>query len=101
MKECIARKIDYDILQKASNYVAKSHKGLIKKYTKEPYLNYCMEVATEVFLATGDVEASAAAILSGALEGTETTVEELQQEFGEELTYIVSCILLLAVKKNA
>lgn len=57
---------------------------------KNPYINHPLEVA-ELLAAAGvnDVITLSAAVLHDTLEDTDTTMDELCREFGEEVAEVV------------
>lgn len=83
---------DYAALLRALNFAAHKHRDQRRKGShKAPYINHPIEVAT--LLATyggiADVAVLQAAILHDTIEDTDTTAEELEREFGADVTALV------------
>jgi (p)ppGpp synthase/HD superfamily hydrolase len=77
-----------DLVQRALVFAATRHKEF-RKGSNIPYITHPAHVA--ILLAQHDFNEHimAAAILHDVLEDTETTPEELSQEFGDEVTHMV------------
>lgn len=80
------------LLLKAAHFAAHKHHGQRRKDADAtPYINHPIEVAD--LLATigkvTDVKTLCAALLHDTIEDTQTTAEELEREFGGEITSIV------------
>jgi (p)ppGpp synthase/HD superfamily hydrolase len=80
-------------LSRALMFAARKHAGQRRKgVLAEPYVNHLAEVALLVAEATEgrDVTAVVAALLHDTLEDTATDREELEREFGPEVTRVVA-----------
>jgi GTP diphosphokinase / guanosine-3',5'-bis(diphosphate) 3'-diphosphatase len=84
--------IHVDAILAAANFAARKHQGQVRKNEHaSPYITHPLTVAREIS-ATGKVDDQSilvAAILHDTLEDTETTRDELQQHFGEDVLSIV------------
>ena len=67
---------------KAMCFAMDKHKNQRRKYTNEPYWKHLAEVAALVSTVHSDPSVIAAAWLHDTLEDTDTTEEELENEFG-------------------
>ena len=74
---------------KALNFAKHAHKGQVRKYTGEPYINHCIAVSEIIRTAGFSIEVIAAALLHDVLEDTAITCEELEKEFGKRITTLV------------
>jgi (p)ppGpp synthase/HD superfamily hydrolase len=81
----------YEPCEKTLSYRAylfaqERHEGTSRKFTNEPYFNHCVRVSETVkkHVERGEREyLVASALLHDTLEDTETTYDELVQEFGQ------------------
>ena len=77
----------------AAEFAARRHSGMARKGRgNEPYVNHLAEVANLLAVATSgtDAELVAAGWLHDTIEDTDTTREELAQEFGTRVADIVA-----------
>lgn len=74
----------------AVTFATNKHEGQVRKYTGEPYINHCLEVADilRTFNARREIVLMAA-VLHDTVEDTETTFQEIRQNFGDEVTNLV------------
>jgi len=80
-------------LIKAADFAAFKHRRQRRKDAEaSPYINHPLALARVLKLeaGVGDVDALVAAILHDTVEDTETTVEELEREFGHVIAAIVA-----------
>ena len=80
------------LLLRATRFAAWKHRDQRRKGQRaEPYINHPLELAHVLWFegAVRDEATLAAALLHDTLEDTQTTVQELQGEFGEEIASIV------------
>jgi len=89
---------DVAFIQKAYAFGAKAHEGHTR-YSGEPY--YIHPTATAKFLAEFgmDAKAIAAALLHDAIEDGKVTAEELEQELGKEVLFLVEGVTKLGKHK--
>ena len=83
---------DYAALLSALRFAANKHRDQRRKGShKAPYINHPIEVASLLATCGGitDVAVLQAAILHDTIEDTDTTAEELEREFGPDVTALV------------
>lgn len=68
------------LIDQAYRFAVNAHGDQKRKYTGEPYVNHCVEVAKIVQSAGGDIEMICAALLHDTIEDTPVTHEELVKE---------------------
>lgn len=81
--------IDSSLLDRAIIFAVNAHQGVERKGKGFPYIVHPMEAMSIVATMTNDQELLAAAVLHDVIEDTETTVDELLQEFGERVALLV------------
>jgi hypothetical protein len=78
-------------IEKAAALARERHDGQLRKGPKQlPYVTHCEEVARLVLDHGGGEAAVAAAWLHDTLEDTDTTLDEIEALFGEEVAGIVN-----------
>src|ERR1700738_3482956 len=76
------------LVSEAADFAARRHSGMARKGRgNEPYINHLAEVANLLATATDgtDAELVAAGWLHDTIEDTDTTREELSQDFGRRV----------------
>lgn len=63
--------------------------GQLRKYTGEPYIGHPRAVASLVLTVTDDDAVLAAALLHDTVEDTETTLADIEREFGSDVALLV------------
>lgn len=78
-------------LLEAIRFAAEKHRGLLRKDEKTAYINHPIEVAYKLKHVGGIVDpvVLCSAILHDTLEDTETTRDELAENFGDEIAGVV------------
>lgn len=79
-----------NILDRAIVFATNAHEGQFRKGTKIPYILHPLEAAAIVGTMTTDEDVIAAAALHDVVEDTDTTVEEVIQQFGERIGSFVA-----------
>lgn len=79
---------DIDLLRKAYVFSAKVHLGQTR-LSGEPYLTHPLEVAGILTQLKLDVSSVATGLLHDTVEDTLTTLEEIQENFGQEIASLV------------
>ncbi|MFB3917001.1 MAG: bifunctional (p)ppGpp synthetase/guanosine-3',5'-bis(diphosphate) 3'-pyrophosphohydrolase [Terriglobales bacterium] len=79
---------DLDIIQKAYDFALKHHAGQ-NRASGEPYLVHPLEVANIVAQMKLDCLTVAAALLHDTVEDTGVTVDDVRNEFGDQIAHIV------------
>lgn len=78
-----------DIFEKAIDFATKKHSGQLRKLANTPYILHPLEVASIVGTMTDDREVLAAAVLHDTVEDTDTTLEEIKENFGNRVCLLV------------
>lgn len=73
--------------QKVYDFVAEQHGTQVRKYTGEPYINHCLEVAELVYKYTGSESMWTAAMCHDLLEDTKCDVTRLIVELNKAGMY--------------
>jgi GTP pyrophosphokinase len=79
---------DIDLLKKAYVFSAKVHMGQVR-LSGESYLTHPLEVAGILTQLKLDVSSVATGFLHDSVEGTLTTLKEIQENFGDEIAQLV------------
>ncbi len=79
---------DLTIIRKAYDLSLRYHTGQ-KRASGEPYLSHPLEVAMVLAEMKLDASAIAAGLLHDAVEDTAVTIDEIKQQFGEQVAHIV------------
>ena len=79
-----------NVLDRAIVFATKVHKGQFRKGTEIPYILHPMEAAAIVGTMTTDNEIIAGAVLHDVVEDTDTTVQQVQELFGERVSKLVA-----------
>ncbi|GAB6076006.1 RelA/SpoT family protein [Desulfurobacterium crinifex] len=79
---------------KAYEFAKKKHEGQFRK-SGEPYFTHPAEVAYILAELRMDVPTIIAGLLHDVVEDTDTTVEEIEKEFGKEVAFIVKGVTKL------
>ena len=77
------------LLLDACAFATRMHAGQLRKYTGEPYVLHCLEVARLVAGAGGSTAMIAAALLHDVVEDTPATAEEVEARFGPDIAEAV------------
>ncbi len=80
---------DQALVQKAYVFSAAAHAGQIR-LSGEPYLSHPLEVANILAEMRLDASAIAAGLLHDTVEDTRATLEEIKEQFGDDVTKIVN-----------
>jgi (p)ppGpp synthase/HD superfamily hydrolase len=76
-----------DLEAKAKNLAIDAHKH--QKYGEHPYITHLADVVARVKTITQDPEIIAATWLHDTVEDTEVTIEQIKQQFGDNVANIV------------
>lgn len=77
-----------NILEKASYFAKLKHTGQLDDEQKDYYKTYIEQVVSILYKVTEDDIILSAAYLHDTLEDTNTTEEELRNEFGNKITSV-------------
>lgn len=75
--------------QEVLSFATKKHENQIRKFNGEPYINHPIRVATIVREFTTDPDIIAAALLHDTLEDTDTTFNEIKEQFNDYIAHLV------------
>ena len=78
-----------DKLTLAIEFAAKAHDGMVRKKDKTPYILHPLEAATIVGTMTSDQDIISAAVLHDVVEDTDTTIDDIQDMFGDRVAFLV------------
>src|SRR5699024_3818031 len=81
-------------IKRAYEYAKKSHEGQFRK-SGEPYIVHPVQVAWILVDLQMDAETIAGGFLHDVVEDTETTLEEIEGEFNEEVALLVDGVTKL------
>ena len=82
-------KPDLTLIQKAYVFSAQAHEGVVRR-SGEPYISHPLSVANILADMQMDEATVAAGLLHDTVEDTETSVDEIDELFGEEVADIVN-----------
>ncbi|ADU96109.1 RelA/SpoT family protein [Thermovibrio ammonificans] len=83
-----------ELIEKAYNFAKEKHKGQYRK-SGEPFFSHPAEVAYILAELRMDVPTIVAGLLHDTVEDTDTTIEEIEREFGSEVAFIVKGVTKL------
>lgn len=78
-----------ELLEKAIVFATEKHSGQIRKLAETPYILHPFEVAAIVATMTNDEETLCASLLHDTVEDTDTTIEEIEENFGRRVALLV------------
>ena len=70
-----------NVLDKMIGFATEAHKGQVRKFTNEPYINHPLRVMETVKLFNGDEKVWAAAVGHDLIEDTSVTILDIEKEF--------------------
>ncbi len=88
------RNYDLDLLRRAYKLADAAHKGQCRK-SGEPYVTHPVAVAELLFELGMDTETLVAAILHDVVEDTDITLEQVTQQFGQQVALLVDGVTKL------
>jgi GTP pyrophosphokinase len=93
-------KSDIDLIKKAFDFAKNAHEGQ-KRYSGEPYFNHCF--ATAKILANLGMGATtiAAGLLHDTLEDAQVKTEQIEEEFGKEILFLIEGVTKLGKLRYA
>jgi len=89
---------DRQLITKAYNFAEKAHEGQ-KRVGGDPYFSHVVQTAKTLAKLGMDTSSVVAGLLHDVLEDTEITAEELEEEFGTEVTFLVNGVTKLGTLK--
>jgi len=88
-------KTDKELLQSVYAFAAKAHKGQ-HRISGEPYITHPLAVANILIDLELDIVTIASAILHDVVEDTSVTIEDIKQNFGDEIALLVDGVTKLS-----
>jgi GTP diphosphokinase / guanosine-3',5'-bis(diphosphate) 3'-diphosphatase len=85
---------DLDILRKAYVLAESSHRGQMRK-SGEPYITHPLAVTLILAELGAETTTLTASLLHDTVEDTEVTLDQVREEFGEEVAYLVDGVTKL------
>ena len=82
--------LDTSLLDRAIIFAVRAHAGTERRGKGFPYIVHPMEAVEIVATMTKDQELLAAAVLHDTVEDTDTTVEQIREEFGNRIASLVA-----------
>jgi len=79
---------DLHVIEKAYEYSEKMHEGQIRR-SGEPYISHPLNVAGILAELHLDLDSIATGLLHDTVEDTHATIEDLKEEFGDTVSYLV------------
>lgn len=89
---------DKQLIERAYRFSEEKHKDQ-KRNSGEPYFTHALAVATNCARLGMDVETIVGALLHDVLEDTDTTEEEINEQFGENVLFLVKGVTKLGKLK--
>ena len=87
--------VNVELIKKAYDYAEKYHDGQFRK-SGEPYITHPMNVALILISVYADFETISAGFLHDVLEDCDCTPEEMEEEFGPNITKLVKGVTKLS-----
>ena len=82
--------LDTTLLDRAIIFAVRAHAGTERRGKGFPYIVHPMEAVEIVATMTNDQELLAAAVLHDTVEDTDTTIEQIRNEFGDRVASFVA-----------
>lgn len=89
---------DKKILEKAFNFSKEYHEGQFRN-SGEPYFNHCVQTAKNIAKQNMDIDTIATGLLHDTLEDTDATKEKIEEEFGEDILFLIQGVTKLGTIK--
>ncbi len=86
---------DTEVIERAYAFAAEAHEGQFRK-SGEPFINHPVEVATILADLHMDPETVVVALLHDTVEDSDITLEEVDAQFGPEITQLVDGVTKLS-----
>jgi guanosine-3',5'-bis(diphosphate) 3'-pyrophosphohydrolase len=80
--------VDIPLMRKAYEYSNQAHRGKFRE-SGHPYINHCLDVAFILAEQHLDSVTIAAGLLHDVVEDTDVTIQQVREEFGEEIAELV------------
>ena len=86
---------DKELIKKAYEFAAKAHEKDVR-YSGEPYMVHLAEVGFKLAAMGMQPQTVAAGLLHDTVEDTEVTVDDIKENFGEEILFLVDGVTKLS-----
>ena len=86
---CSYNKKNWPIIEKAYNYAYKFHDGQLRE-SGEPYIIHPLNVAYILSKMHADSDTLCAALLHDTIEDTDSTYDDIKENFNDTVAYLVS-----------
>ena len=86
------------LLEKAFDFSKKYHEGQFRN-SGEPYFNHCVQTAKNIARQNMDTDTIVTGLLHDTLEDTKATKEEINEEFGEDILFLIQGVTKLGTIK--
>ncbi len=86
--------VDREMIQRAYKLAEKAHEGQ-KRASGEPYITHCLSVAAILVEMKVPPEVIVAGLLHDTVEDTEVTLDQIRNEFGDEIAKLVDGVTKL------
>lgn len=93
-----ASKKDIALIERAYNFAEKAHEGQ-KRLTGEPYFNHVFETSKIIAQLGMDAQTIAAGLLHDVLEDTAITEDQIKDEFGDDILFLIKGVTKLGTLK--
>lgn len=90
---------DIGLIEKAYDYAKIAHTGQLRVNGKDYFKEHCVAVANHIIDLGMDTPLICAALLHDTIEDTDTTIDDLKKEFGEEIATLVEGVSKLGKLK--
>lgn len=85
---------DFELIRRAYDYAARAHQGQMRR-SGDPYVVHPLSVASIITELKLDEPSVCAGLLHDAVEDTSATVEDLNEQFGHEVAFLVDGVTKL------
>ena len=86
--------VDRELIRRAYKTAKRAHRGQ-KRQSGEPYINHCLAVAAILIDLRVPPSVVAAGLLHDTVEDTKITLEDIREDFGDEIAHLVDGVTKL------
>lgn len=80
-----------NLLERATLFAVKAHEGQIRKLAGTPMILHPFEVSSIIATLSTDMNTMAAGILHDTVEDCGVALDDIRQQFGDRVAFLVSC----------
>lgn len=80
-----------NLLEQAIQFAVKAHAGQKRKLSDIPAILHPLEVSSIIATLSTDMNTMAAGVLHDTVEDAQVTIDEIRQQFGDRVAFLVSC----------